>query len=67
VSDDVDKLGRVADKLSEQGFRSVRSFIVRALIHAPWELDTLARQIGKFPKEHPDLRTRGARACKPHG
>ncbi len=67
LSEDVDKLGRIGDKLSEQGFRSVRSFIIRSLIHAPWELDSLARLVGKFQNEHPDPRSREARARKQRG
>lgn len=67
LTEDVDKLGRVGDKLSEQGFRSVRSFIIRSLVHAPWEHDSLARLVGKFQKEFPDPRSREARARKQRG
>jgi len=67
LSDDVDKLSRVGDKLADQGFRGVRSFIIRSLIHAPWELDTLARQVGKFQKEFPDPRSREGRARQQRG
>lgn len=66
-SDDVDKLSRVGDKLADQGFRGVRSFIIRSLIHAPWELDALARQLGKFQKEFPDPRSREGRARRHRG
>ncbi|MEN9402621.1 MAG: hypothetical protein RL091_1324 [Verrucomicrobiota bacterium] len=66
LQDDVDKLERVGDRLSEKKFPGGRSFLLRALLHAPWNLDELARDVRKFQKEFPDARTRAGRALK-HG
>lgn len=66
LQDDVDKLERVGDQLSEKRFPGGRSFLLRALLHAPWNLDELARDVRKFQKEFPDARTLAGRALK-HG
>lgn len=66
LQDDVDKLERVGDRLAEKKFPGGRSFLLRALLHAPWNLDELARDVRKFQKEFPDARTRAGRALR-HG
>lgn len=67
LTTDVDKLGRVSDKLADGGYRGGRSFIVRALVHTPWELDGLIRGLRKFQEEFPDPRTRAGRSLKSRG
>ena len=61
---DQDKLDRVSDLLADKAMKGGRSFLMRALIHAPWELDALGRDLRKFRKEFPDPRTREGRALK---
>lgn len=62
--DDVDKMERVSDQLADKGLRSGRSFLLRSLLHAPWDLDALARDVRKFEAKFPDPRTRAGRALK---
>ena len=62
--EDQDKLDRVSDLLADKAMKGGRSFLMRALIHAPWELDALGRDLRKFKKEFPDPRTREGRALK---
>lgn len=59
--DDVDKMEAVGDRLSDKGLRGGRSFILRSLIHAPWDLDHLVREVKKFQTKFPDPRTREGR------
>jgi hypothetical protein len=61
---DVDKLDRVSDTLANKAMKGGRSFLMRALVHAPWDLDALSRDLRKFQKEFPDPRTREGRALK---
>lgn len=61
---DVDKLDRVSDALADKGMKSGRSFLMRSLVHAPWNLESLAKDVRKFQKEFPDPRTREGRALK---
>lgn len=58
---DLDKMEGVGDQLSDKRLRGGRSFIFRSLIHAPWNLDHLAREVKKFQAKYPDLRTRAGR------
>jgi hypothetical protein len=46
--DDVDKMERLSDQLADKGLRGGRSFLLRSLLHAPWDLDALARDVKKF-------------------
>lgn len=62
--DDVDKMERVSDQLADKKLRGGRSFLLRSLLHAPWDLDALARDVGKFEAKFPDPRTRAGRALK---
>ena len=64
IVDDVDKLERVSDQLADKGLRGGRSFLLRSLLHAPWDLDTLARDVRKFEAKFPDPRTRAGRAIR---
>lgn len=62
--DDVDKMERVSDRLSAKRLRSGRSFLLRSLLHAPWDCDELAREVRKFASKFPDPRTRAGRALR---
>lgn len=62
--DDVDKMERVSDQLADKQLRTGRSFVLRALLHAPWDLDALARDLKKFEAKFPDPRSRAGRALK---
>jgi len=62
--DDVDKMEGISDQLASKGLRGGRSFLLRSLLHAPWDLDALARDVKKFEAKFPDPRTRAGRALK---
>ena len=62
--DDVDKMEGVSDQLADKGLRGGRSFVLRALLHAPWDLDALSRDIRKFEGKFPDPRSRAGRAMR---
>lgn len=62
--EDQDKLDRVSDLLANKAMKGGRSFLMRALIHAPWDFDALGRDLRKFKKEFPDPRSREGRALK---
>lgn len=62
--DDVDRMEGVSDQLADKGLRGGRSFLLRSLLHAPWDLDALARDLKKFEAKFPDPRSRAGRALK---
>ncbi|MDD3179506.1 MAG: hypothetical protein PHQ04_04060 [Opitutaceae bacterium] len=64
LADDVDKMERVSDQLADKQLRNGRSFVLRALLHAPWDHEALARAVRKFEEKFPDPRSRAGRALK---
>lgn len=67
LTEDLDKLDRVTLDLEDKGAKGGRTFLMRSLIHAPWNPSALARDIRKFQKEFPDARTREGRARRQRG
>jgi hypothetical protein len=64
LNSDVERFRRIGFELEAEQVRGGRSFIMRSLIHAPWELKKLAKEVAQFRKEFPDARTREVRALR---
>jgi len=67
LNSDLERFQRIGFDLEAEQVRGGRTFIMRSLIHAPWELRKLAKAVTQFRREFPDARTREVRALRGRG
>jgi hypothetical protein len=67
LNSDLERFQRIGFDLEVEQVRGGRSFIMRSLIHAPWEMKKLAKAVAQFRREFPDARTREVRALRGRG
>lgn len=53
----IDKLGRVRDDLARKDIEAERTFIIRALLHAPPDAKALRKALPRLEQEFPDKRS----------